>query len=162
MCPDDSLDDLVGSVGDGAPVDWELEETRGALRLGAVRALRDVARMADFNRALQRSGRGTETTPGAEASTPGVSRWGTFTLLERVGAGAAGEVWRAWDASLHREVAIKFLQSGAAERDRPDHTSLVDEARALARVRHPGVAARSIRSDPRWAAFLKKAGLDPG
>lgn len=49
-------------------------------------------------------------------------------------------MWRAWDPALRREVAVKFLH------DRTDATSvrraaLLDEARVLARIRHPGVAA---------------------
>jgi Tol biopolymer transport system component len=59
-------------------------------------------------------------------------------LLERAGAGASGEIWRAWDPSLQREVALKFLHSqGGTDND----AALLEEARTLARVRHPGVLA---------------------
>ena len=64
-------------------------------------------------------------------------RWGRLELLELVGKGTFGEVYRARDAQLQREVAVKLLHVG-----RP-HDGLVDrmlhEARALARVQHPNV-----------------------
>lgn len=155
MSADDPLDDLASSVSDGAPVDWDAART-DALSPGAagsLRALRDLSRIAEFNRALQRGdpdqdaaaedGTGVERTGGGEE--PG--RWGHFTLLEPIGAGAAGEVWRAWDASLHREVAVKFLQDrstaagGIPAGAVPLPSLLLSEARALARVRHPSVVA---------------------
>ena len=64
-------------------------------------------------------------------------RWGRLELLELVGKGTFGEVYRARDAQLQRDVAVKLLHVG-----RP-HDGLVDrmlhEARALARVQHPNV-----------------------
>jgi TolB-like protein/Tfp pilus assembly protein PilF len=68
-------------------------------------------------------------------------RWGEFTLLERLGAGTFGEVWRAWDPALRREVAVKFLHDPTASASSGGHIALLEEARALARIRHPGVAA---------------------
>jgi eukaryotic-like serine/threonine-protein kinase len=71
---------------------------------------------------------------GEPASLP---RWGRVELLELVGSGTFGDVYRARDLQLQREVAVKLLH-----RISP-HTGLVDrmllEARALARVRHPNV-----------------------
>ncbi|MBL8815034.1 MAG: protein kinase [Planctomyces sp.] len=60
-----------------------------------------------------------------------------FTLLEPLGAGGMGAVFRARDESLQRFVAIKVIkgqQAGSLRRDR-----LLQEARAQARVNHPGV-----------------------
>ncbi|MDP6959466.1 MAG: serine/threonine-protein kinase, partial [Planctomycetota bacterium] len=36
---------------------------------------------------------------------------GKFTLVKKVGAGGAGEVWKAWDESIHRWIALKFLKN---------------------------------------------------
>ena len=110
-----------------------------ATRFGnRARALLDVARIAAFSRAQQRSASGRAAEEGAPDT---LERWGPFTLLERLGSGASGEVWRAWDPSLEREVAVKFLQAGEAAPEGRAPESLHAEARALARVRHPGVAA---------------------
>jgi hypothetical protein len=57
-----------------------------------------------------------------------------YELLERLGTGAFGEVWRAHDAHLQREVAIKVIP-----RERVRGGRLEREARAAARLSHPGI-----------------------
>jgi eukaryotic-like serine/threonine-protein kinase len=78
-----------------------------------------------------RDARGTSTTAP-------MRQLGKFQLLERVGVGAYGAVWRARDTELDRIVALKIPHSGllieGAERERFQR-----EARAAAQLRHPGV-----------------------
>jgi len=64
--------------------------------------------------------------------------WGPFQLIQKVGAGSFGEVYRAFDTTLEREVALKLLLPGALDRD-SEAKALLREARAIARVRHPNV-----------------------
>ncbi len=62
-----------------------------------------------------------------------------FELIEPLGSGGMGTVWRAYDVALHREVALKEVrddQQGGAQRER-----VLREARALARIGHPNVVA---------------------
>ena len=59
-------------------------------------------------------------------------------MLERIGRGAFGVVYRAWDVRLDREVALKLLPARSSE-DSDRGTAIIEEGRALARVRHPGV-----------------------
>ena len=67
------------------------------------------------------------------------SRLGTYQIIDRVGAGGMGEVYRARDTSLHREVAIKVLpELFAGDPDRLQR--LTREARALAALNHPNIA----------------------
>ena len=62
---------------------------------------------------------------------------GRYKLVERLGAGAMGIVYRAEDRELGRDVALKQLHRPDAElTDR-----LVREARAMAQVNHPNVVA---------------------
>lgn len=75
----------------------------------------------------------TSFEPG-ERSKPATGIWGHLTLLEQVGTGGFGEVYRAWDPTLQREVALKLLVAGA-----PASVELESEGRLLARVRHPNV-----------------------
>lgn len=64
--------------------------------------------------------------------------WGDFHLLERVGVGGFGEVYRAWDPNLQREVALKLLLPGVAGGE-AEYGAMLREARALASVRHPNI-----------------------
>lgn len=59
---------------------------------------------------------------------------GRFAVLERLGAGASGAVFTAYDDVLDRRVALKVLRGGQTDPD-----ALLPEARALAQLRHPNV-----------------------
>ena len=62
-----------------------------------------------------------------------------YRLIEKIGEGGMGVVWKALDTTLQREVAIKFLPAGfAADPDRL--TRFEREARLLATLQHPNIA----------------------
>ncbi|MFJ3792710.1 protein kinase [Kitasatospora sp. NPDC090091] len=72
---------------------------------------------------------------------------GRFELLERLGGGGMGLVWRARDNALYREVALKEVRPpdpamAAADPDGANELRerVLREARALARLQHPNVA----------------------
>lgn len=69
---------------------------------------------------------------------PTSTTWGSFTLLARVGFGGFGEVYRAWDPHLQREVALKLLLPGAVGGE-AEYESMLREARALASVHHTNI-----------------------
>ena len=84
---------------------------------------------------------GTVTPPtgGEPVGAPApAAAWGGFTLLARVGSGGFGEVYRAWDPHLQREVALKLLLPGAVAGE-AEYEAMLREARALASVRHPNI-----------------------
>ncbi len=60
-----------------------------------------------------------------------------YRLLERLGAGGFGVVWRAHDTLLDREVAVKVIPLPAVE----DHERATREALAAARLGHPAIVA---------------------
>lgn len=62
---------------------------------------------------------------------------GRFELREHLGSGQFGEVWRAYDTDLRREVAIKIPRR--MPEDRAMHALFVREARAAARLKHPNI-----------------------
>ncbi|MDQ2979989.1 MAG: serine/threonine protein kinase, partial [Acidobacteriota bacterium] len=68
------------------------------------------------------------------------TRLGSFEVLGPLGAGGMGEVYRASDTRLRREVAIKILPEAFAQD--PDRLARFErEARLLASLNHPGLAA---------------------
>jgi eukaryotic-like serine/threonine-protein kinase len=70
---------------------------------------------------------------------PGV-RIGHYEIRAALGRGGMGEVWRARDTTLHRDVAIKTLPDALA-RDADRLARLTREARLLASLNHPNIAA---------------------
>jgi serine/threonine protein kinase len=71
--------------------------------------------------------------------TPG-TRLGAYEILSALGAGGMGEVYRARDTKLGREVAIKVLpEAWAFDADRA--TRFEREAQVLASLNHPHIAA---------------------
>jgi eukaryotic-like serine/threonine-protein kinase len=112
-------DDLVASVAasvlDGAAIDWTSIESSADASRPVLAQLRVLAAIADVHRSP--------------------NEWGHLRLLERMGHGAFGDVYRAWDTRLDREVALKLLPADAATRA----SSIIREGRLLARVRHPNV-----------------------
>jgi serine/threonine protein kinase/tetratricopeptide (TPR) repeat protein len=80
---------------------------------------------------------------GGNASTidrlPGkLPRLGKFELLEAVGHGAFGTVYRARDTELDRIVAVKVPRSGTFVTE-DDEDRFVREARSVAQLNHPGI-----------------------
>lgn len=122
MIADDTrLAMLAGAILDGQPIDWDAADssTQDADRPLLAR-LRQIAALAEAHRADM-----PET-------------WGPLRILERIGKGAFGEVYRAWDSRLDREVALKLLPAD----DHPGgdlSTSIIEEGRLLARLHHPNV-----------------------
>ncbi len=100
-----------------------------------------------------------ESPEGATASAPGGARrriaraddtradgprigpeelvLGRYRLIERLGAGGFGVVWRAHDELLHREVAVKRIWLGPGG----DSERATREALATARLAHPAIVA---------------------
>ena len=70
---------------------------------------------------------------------PGVSLL-NFRLTEKIGEGGMGEVWKATDTTLGRDIAIKFLPASLASD--PERLARFErEAKVLASLNNPGIAA---------------------
>jgi tetratricopeptide (TPR) repeat protein len=68
------------------------------------------------------------------------TRLGPYEVLSLLGAGGMGEVWRARDTRLGREVALKILPEAFAS-DRERVTRFQREAQLLAALNHPHIAS---------------------
>ncbi len=131
------------------------DDCRGLLSLLAKQATRDAAmstlgdQKVDLKRLAMTASEGptNRPTPDPLGETADVSLirqsgmrqigkvFGKYTLVDRIGAGAMGVVYRAEDPGLGRKVALKLLH-------KPDETlakRLVQEAKAMAQVNHPNV-----------------------
>jgi serine/threonine protein kinase len=72
----------------------------------------------------------------AHAGDP-TRRLGQYVLVEEIGKGGMGRVWKGWDTKLTRWTAIKFLNEESLE----DVRRFEREAKLAARLRHPNIAA---------------------
>jgi len=71
------------------------------------------------------------------AISPG-DKIGRYTIVSFIGAGGMGQVFRARDAQLGRDVALKFLPASSAGKPR-DVARFRQEARALGLLNHPNL-----------------------
>lgn len=73
-------------------------------------------------------------------TTTAGTRLGVLELVAPIGEGGMGQVWRAVDTALGREVAVKLLPDAfAADTDRL--ARFAREAKTLAALNHPNIAA---------------------
>jgi serine/threonine-protein kinase len=142
----DPLLNLAAAIADGSDVDWDSVKS-GVSEPGQQRRieqLRTIAEIVGMHRnqddpqgpAGPRSNTSRETQP----STPehDLGRWGNLILIEEVGQGSFGRVYRAHDPQLDRPVAVKLLRQTLST-DHQLKAKLLHEGRTLARVNHTNV-----------------------
>jgi serine/threonine protein kinase len=82
--------------------------------------------------------------PDAEASGSdpylGTTLQGQFHLVEAIGSGAMGTVYRAWQSGMERAVAVKLLRTDLLADDEL-RRRFVREGRAAARLNHPNIVS---------------------
>jgi serine/threonine protein kinase len=133
--PRDTIAAVADAIADGRTPDWSsLESTAGSGRERAVLSdLRVIAAVAQAHAAEFDERR--DAHPAAADGSP--HQWGNFVIREKIGHGRFGDVYRAWDPHLDRDVALKLLQR--RERASADDEAIIEEGRLMARVRHPSV-----------------------
>src|SRR5207249_3643604 len=110
---------LAESISDGIPVDWQHEAPGPIADDPVVRQLRDLERLAAAHRG---GAEARAVSPAADAASgvisgaamsaalqgsaePPLASWGTLRILELLGQGEFGEVFRAYDPALQQQVA---------------------------------------------------------
>ena len=139
----------------GAPAPGEVHAS--AAETTAVETAKSDATSDWPDRAAERRNR--RTARPIRRSAP----WGSLQLLARVGEGTFGEVYRAFDTQLQREVAVKLLRPGHSPVRLTDR--VLREARVLARLRHQNVVAihAAEERDGRvglWMEYMRGATLE--
>lgn len=149
----DTIERLALRVAEGQSVDWGHELASHPEERGPIENLRRIAEVA------------APTVP-VEPSRAGsrLGAWGHLRLLEELGAGSFGTVYRAFDPVLQRDVALK-LRKQTGSTDGAGARSFIEEARRLARVRHPhvlGVHGADVHGGlvGLWAELLPKRTLE--
>lgn len=95
-------------------------------------------------------------------SDPWIDRQvGHFKIIERLGGGGMGAVYRALDCSLQRYVAVKLIRTNSKQSPNSRKTqSLLQEAVAQARVHHPNVVTIYYVSQDEETPFLAMELMD--
>jgi TolB-like protein/Flp pilus assembly protein TadD len=131
LANEQSVAAVATAILDGTAIDWPAVESNATdQERRLLEELRLLCTLADLHRDVP-------PLPGEVAAAESAEYWGRLRLIERLGGGAFGEVYRAWDPRLHREVALKLIATDGAGSRRP--SAVIREGRLLARVRHPGV-----------------------
>jgi serine/threonine-protein kinase len=137
------LDDVADAILDGRPIDWEAVESHAKGQQGALlHRLRILAALADVHRdppsvSPTPDGEGHDNARAIDGRAAPLGRWGHLRLLEPIGRGAFGQVYRARDTRLDRDVALKLSSANSSSGERG--SSIIQEGRLLAQVRHPNV-----------------------
>ena len=128
----DPLVEVAASIADGQTPDWTTatRDLSSEEERGVADELELVARIAAAHRQLHQLLPPADAEPEPFADR---SRWGHLDLLEVVGRGSYGTVYRAWDTRLERLVALKLFHRA------PNPDAVMLEGKMLARVRHEHV-----------------------
>lgn len=133
MSSPQNIESIVSSISDSQTVDWGSDST------GAETADPELVEMLQIIERVGLAHQQASDLGDPDSSLP-FRTWGHLRLLERVGRGNYGEVFRAWDANLSREVALKLFHADAEESiDFLRREELLEEARTLAKLRQENI-----------------------
>jgi hypothetical protein len=122
----DELERLAARIADDEPVNWRAAASDSQALLG----LREMEQVVQGFRHLQLG-------DGRDTPRSGRFRFGALTVLEPLGSGAQGDVWRAYDPMLDLHVALKLRKVGSGTLAH----EFIEEARRLARVRQANIVS---------------------
>ena len=140
---DDRLTALAEAMADGDTPDWDsasagastderAEDAPARVIADATRLNAELAVPASMSvRSILAEGRRSDALGTSAIPVT----WGSLRIHEKIGRGRFGDVYRAWDPGLDRDVALKLLRHDDGAEDR----LVVEEGRLMARVRHPNV-----------------------
>lgn len=127
---DERLQQLAAHIADNRSVDWAGEADALHSADSAALGMRELERIAQGFRQLH-------SADGCARPDAAQFAFGALQVMDRLGQGTQGEVWRAYDPMLDMQVALKLrrLDGGALGHE------FLAEARRLARVRHANIVS---------------------
>jgi hypothetical protein len=145
MDTEDVLLRFAGDIADGSDPPWDDMPTPGPDDLATIRGLQGIAKVAAAHRVNWSGGSDAhlvDTVGTLKRETQAVRRepatWGDLEILEYLGSGSFGDVYRARDRNLDLIVALKLLtpEKSASQ----EGSNIVEEACHLAKLSHANVA----------------------
>ena len=127
---DKDLERIAAGIADDAALDWRLLTKLDAQSADTGDGLRELSQLASIFRSMQ-------IKPERAASIRAQFKFAGLDVIEKLGEGAHGEVWRAYDPMLDQDVALKLKR---VDCDELSHQFLA-EARRLAKVRQQNVVS---------------------
>ena len=134
------LDALSKQQAGGTPIDWDAVGREHPDLVAEIKQLLAVGQMIDFVK-LKPTNVTTIASPGSIgpmslAKLP--STFGDYELLEEIGRGGMGVVYKAWDNTLQRHVALKMILRGIHATP-ADLGRFRSEAQAAGGLTHPNI-----------------------
>lgn len=129
------LKQLSKAVADGKTVNWDKLKCEHTEFSGIISQLENLKKINTlFSKNLPNASKRNNT-----AAPEPLFRWGHLKIIEPIGEGSFGQVFKAYDAILERQVALKLLKNKRAGSFY--NNAFIQEARHMARIRQRNVLA---------------------
>jgi len=146
-------------------VDWDSEESSASEEERAlVRHLKIISQVASAHHEVHQSSRFADNGPETHVQDFPPKTWGSLEILEQIGVGAFGTVFRAREPQLGRDVALKLFHAWRLDPSRQT-TRIIEEGRRLAHVHHQNVvtvygAEHNAGQIGLWMEFIEGSTLE--
>ncbi len=124
------IDQIIEAIDSGKEITLDWESLANNEEKKKIKALLSVHKISTQIKKKQSTAMNCSIKTGMQ--------WMHLVIKEKIGAGGFGQVFRAYDAALETDVAVKFLNKDAAI---VDESAFLREARLMTTVRNPHVLA---------------------